>query len=153
MKLSSALLLSPFLHTTVAQNEFGALPHISDIIEAAYPTWCINASETRITGVDKCKDGTPNGKWSPLYFTKKYSGADPKYGGYPSNIDINYAFEFAAPYYGQACAGSPHHCSEDFDGSTTSCKACLKLTTGTDDRGPYGPGHVPPHISLVAVVK
>ena len=151
MKLSPALLLSPLVHTTIAQ-QFGQLPHISDLIEDAYPTWCIDADENRITDVATCVDGTTNGNWSPLYFTKQHSGADPALGGYPSNIDINYAYEFAAPYYGQACAGSPHHCSEDFDGSAESCKICPKLTT-TDDHGPYGPGHLPPHIALAATVR
>jgi len=128
------------------------LPPIADLIERAYPTWCINDNEERIRGTETCEDGSPNGRFSPLYFTKQHSGGDPALGGYPTNIDINYAFEFAAPYLGQACAGSPHMCPEDFDGSTTNCKKCPKLKT-ENDNGPYGPGHVPPHISLAAASR
>jgi len=135
-----------------SEKQYGDLPDISDLIETAYPTWCIDESETRITDVDTCADGTPNGRFTPLYFTKQHSGGNPDLGGYPTNIDINYAFEYAAPYYGQACAGSPHQCSEDFDGSKDNCHACPKIETKTDD-GPYGPGHVPPHSSLDVVTK
>jgi len=122
------------------------LPNISGLIEDAFPTWCIDEDENRVD----CSDGGRNGRFSPLYFTKRYSGADPVKGGYPTNIDIQYAFEFAAPYFGQACAGSPHICREDFDGTKENCKKCPKVKTDTDN-GPYGPGHVPPHISLAAV--
>ncbi len=126
------------------------LPPIADLIERAYPTWCIDESENRVYDIPVCDDGTPNGRWSPLYFTKQHSGADPALGGYPSNIDIVYPFEFAAPFLGQACAGSPHMCGEDFDGTSINCKKCPKVKT-MDDNGPYGPGHVPPHISLAAL--
>jgi len=136
--------------TMVASAE--TLPPIKDLIELAFPTWCIDENEVRLPDLDVCADGTPNGLFSPLYFTKQYSGADPALGGYPTNIDIHYAFEFAAPYFGQACAGSPHMCPENFDGSATNCKQCPKLKT-EDDNGPYGPGHVPPHISLAAASK
>jgi len=150
--LSLPLLLGLVVDMGSAQNQFGVLEPIEDLIEKAYPTWCIDDDEKRITDVDTCSDDTPNGRFSPLYFTKKYSGGDPALGGYPTNIDINYAFEFAAPFFGQACAGSPHHCTESFDGSTENCKKCPKI--GTDnDNGPYGPGHVPPHIALAATVK
>lgn len=135
--------------TPVKVNE---LPFIGDLIERAYPTWCIDENENRLYDVETCDDGTPNGRFSPLYFTKQYSGGDPALGGYPTNIDINYAFEFAAPFLGQACAGSPHMCSEDFDGSAFNCKKCPKLITDNDN-GPYGPGHIPPHISLAAVSR
>jgi hypothetical protein len=137
---------------SVCEKKTNVLPPISDLIERAYPTWCIDENENQLTDVQTCADGTPNGRFSPLYFTKQYSGADPALGGYLTNIDINYAFEFAAPYFGQACAGSPHMCPEDFNGSTTNCKKCPKLKTTTDN-GPYGPGHVPPHISLAAVSR
>jgi hypothetical protein len=134
----------------VDEDSLPVLPYIGDLIEKAYPTWCIDEDENRLTDVETCEDGSPNGRFSPLYFTKQHSGADPELGGYPTNIDINYAFEFAAPYMGQACAGSPHMCSDVFDGSSINCKKCPKLNT-MDDNGPYGPGHVPPHISLAAV--
>lgn len=129
-----------------------ALPPISDLIERAYPTWCIDESETRLTDLETCADGTPNGKFTPIYLTKQHSGGDPALGGYPTNIDIQYAFEYAAPYMGQACAGSPHMCDEVFDGSTTNCKQCPKLKTD-DDSGPYGPGHTPPHIAYAATKR
>jgi len=128
------------------------LPSIVDLIELAYPTWCIDADENRITDVDTCDDGSPNGKWNPIYLTKQYSGADPSLGGYPTPLDVHYAFEYASPYLGQPCAGSPHHCPEDFDGSSKNCKQCPSLST-SEDNGPYGPGHVPPHISLAAITK
>lgn len=124
----------------------------SKLIETAFPTWCINADEERLTNVDKCTDGTPNGRWSPLYFTKRHSGEDPALGGYPTNFDTRYPFEGGSGFFGQAGAGSPHHCAEDFDGSLISSKKCPKIVTDSDD-GFYGAGHVPPHISLAAVTK
>ena len=152
MLVSKAATLALLSSTIFSQGSGADLPEISDLIERAYPTWCIDEHETRLTDVDTCADGTPNGRFTPLYFTKQHSGGDPKLGGYPTNIDINYAFEYAAPYLGQACAGSPHHCSDVFDGSKFSCKACPKKGT-TDDNGPYGPGHTPPHISYAAVKR
>jgi hypothetical protein len=133
-------------------QEFGALPPITDLIETAFPTWCVDASENRVADVDTCEDGSPNGRFSPLYLTAQYSGGDPALGGYPTNIDIHYAFEFAAPYLGQPCAGGSHHCSETFDGTTLDCSTCPKVTTFSDNEM-YGPGHVPPHISLAAATR
>lgn len=151
--LSLAVLFTPALGQVASINgDTNKLPPISDLIESAYPTWCIDEKENRIYDVATCSDGTPNGRFSPLYFTKQHSGADPALGGYPTNIDIHYAFEYAAPYLGQACAGSPHMCDENFDGSSANCKQCPKLKTD-DDNGPYGPGHVPPHISLAALSR
>jgi len=145
------------LHTTQGQldeepvtNGDAVLPPIGDLIERAYPTWCMDINENRLPDLETCEDGSPNGRWSPLYFNKQHSGADPALGGYPGNLDIAYPFEYAAPYMGQACAGSPHICNEEFDGSSINCKKCPKLTT-MDDSGPYGPGHVPPHIALAAL--
>lgn len=157
MRLPAILLLSgpiSLLPKNAASAELpDILPAFSELLELAYPTWCIDDDETRITNVDTCAaDSSPNGKWSPLYLTKQFSGADPSLGGYPTPLDIQYAFEYASPYLGQPCAGSPHHCPEDFDGSSKNCKECPTLTT-SDDNGPYGPGHVPPHISLAAVTK
>jgi len=142
------------LSATLASTATGVevFPPISDLIERAYPTWCIDGDEHRLEDAAICDDGTPNGRFTPLYFTKEHSGGDPALGGYPTNIDIHYAFEYAAPYLGQACAGSPHMCDEDFDGSKTNCKKCPKLNTQIDN-GPYGPGHVPPHIALAAVQR
>ena len=130
----------------------GELPYISDLIETAFPTWCIDEDEIRIDGVENCEDGTPNGRFTPLYFTKEYSGADPALGGYPTDIDIQYAFYYPAPFLGQACGGSPHHCSEDFDGANENCGQCPKVKT-ENDYGPNGPGHIPPHIALAAITK
>lgn len=156
MKFASALMMligviSPERRATAADLP-EVLPSISELIELAYPTWCIDANENRLYDVDRCADGSVNGKWNPIYLTKQYSGADPSLGGYPTPLDINYAFEYASPYLGQPCAGSPHHCPEDFDGSTKNCKQCPKVETRVDN-GPYGPGHVPPHITLAAVTK
>lgn len=148
LSIAYVFFLSGFPHVKATKM----LPDIGDLIELAYPTWCIDENEKRLTDLETCEDGTPNGKFTPLYFTKQHSGGDPKLGGYPTNIDIQYAFEYAAPYFGQACAGSPHHCSESFDGSTTNCKKCPKISSDKDS-GPYGPGHVPPHISLAAVTR
>lgn len=120
----------------------------SDLVERAFPTWCIDANEVRIA----CPAGTAEGRWSPLYFTKQHSGKDPALGGYPTNFDTRYPFEGGSAFFGQACAGSPHHCSFDFPGSLISCKKCPKITTLSDD-GPYGAGHVPPHIALAAVTR
>lgn len=146
MKLSSKIVLL-LASSTVGVRAARTLLPISEIIEKAFPTWCVNDKDERIDCV-----GKPNGKWSPLYFTKEHSGGDPALGGYPTNIDIQYAFEFAAPFFGQACAGSPHHCSETFDGSSINCKKCPKVKSDKDT-DPYGPGHVPPHISLAALKR
>ena len=77
---------------------------------------------------------------------------DPALGGYPTDIDIQYAFYYAAPFLGQACAGTPHHCTEDFDGGEENCGSCPKVKTD-DDSGPNGPGHIPPHIALAALTR
>ena len=46
------------------------LPPISELIERAYPTWCIDSNENRLTNVNTCADGSPNGRFTPLYFRK-----------------------------------------------------------------------------------
>jgi hypothetical protein len=129
------------------------LPPIGDLISDAFPTWCIDEDERRVVDIDTCKDGSINGKFTPLYFTKQFSGMDPALGGYPTDIDIQYAFYYAAPFLGQACAGTPHHCTEDFDGTTENCGSCPKVKTDDDDSGPNGPGHIPPHIALAALTR
>jgi len=150
-KTAITILLSTLVSTANATHLL-PFPDISDLIERAYPTWCIDSDENRLFDATTCDDGTPNGRFTPLYCSKQFSGGDPALGGYPTNIDINYAFEYAAPYLGQACAGSPHMCDEDFDGSSINCKQCPKLKT-SNDSGMYGPGHVPPHIALVALQR
>lgn len=65
MKLSAALLAlsSPF----VASQEFGDLPPSLDtadsqpswtaFVESAFPTWCIDENENRLTDIETCADG------------------------------------------------------------------------------------------------
>lgn len=53
------------------------LPLIGDLIESAFPTWCIDETEKRIFGTETCFDGTPNGVFSPRYFSKEFSGLTP----------------------------------------------------------------------------
>jgi hypothetical protein len=132
------------------------LPFIGDLISNAFPTWCIDEDERRVYDIDTCEDGgtrsSINGRFTPLYFSKQFSGMDPALGGYPTDIDIQYAFYYAAPFLGQACAGTPHHCTEDFDGGEENCGSCPKVKTD-DDSGPNGPGHIPPHIALAALTR
>ena len=76
------------------QGQFGPMPPSggdvagwSEVVEAAFPTWCIDENEKRVEGVATCTDGTTNGNWTPLYLTKQHGGKDPKFGGYPTDID------------------------------------------------------------------
>lgn len=126
----------------------GAQQAWADFVEAAFPTWCIDTSENRIP----CTDGTPDGRYAPLYLTKQYSGQNPELGGYPTDIDTRYPFYFASGFFGQSGAGGPHHCSFDFDNANTNPKTCTKIVTD-DDTGPNGAGHVPPHIGLASLVR
>lgn len=157
-----SLLLLPVAAVTGQQHSREAsifpdqLPFIGDLISNAFPTWCIDEDERRIYDIEICdEDGTGssiNGRFTPLYFTKQFSGMDPDLGGYPTDIDIQYAFYYGAPFLGQACAGTPHHCTEDFDGGEVNCGSCPKVKT-EDDSGPNGPGHIPPHIALAALTR
>ena len=100
LALSTPLLFGSLLPATTrgsAADLPDTLPSLSNLIELAFPTWCIDADENRITDVDTCADGSPNGKWNPIYLTKQYSGADPALGGYPTPLDVHYAFEYASP--------------------------------------------------------
>jgi len=121
-------------------------------VEAAFPTWCIDENETRQTEKETCDDGTINGRYDPLYLTKWHSGEDPSLGGYPTNLDTRYPFEFASGFFGQSGAGSPHHCPFDFDNANANPKTCPKVIVD-NDIGPDGPGHIPPHISLAALTR
>lgn len=127
------------------------LPPIGDLISDAFPTWCIDEDERRIFDIDTCDDGSINGRFTPLYFSKQFNGMDPDLGGYPTDIDIQYEFYYAAPFLGQPCAGTSHHCPEDFD-DENNCGSCPKVKTDNDS-GPNGPGHIPPHIALAALTR
>jgi len=160
MKLSAAFLALSF--PIVASQEFGDLPPNLDtadsqpswtaFVAAVFPTWCIDENENRLTDIETCADGTPNGRWDPLYLTKWHGGSDPALGGYPTDVDTRYPFYYASAFMGQACAGGNAHCSFDFDGTTHGCQECGKIVTDNDD-GPNGPGHVPPHIGLAALTR
>lgn len=137
-------------------GQFGPLPPTSsswaEVVEAAFPTWCIDAAENRLYDTGTCADGTPNGRWTPLYLTKQHGGKDPSLGGYPTDIDTRYPFYFGSAFFGQACAGGNAHCPFDFPGDVVNCASCGKIVTDNDD-GPNGPGHVPPHIGLAAITR
>jgi len=126
----------------------------ASIVEAVFPTWCIDEDENRLdtTPGQLCEDGTTNGRWDPLYLTKWRSGENPALGGYPTDIDTRYPFYYGSGFFGQACAGGNSHCSFDFDGGNYNCAKCGKIKTDNDD-GPNGPGHVPPHIGLAALTR
>jgi len=133
---------------------FTEIPSDDILINRAFPTWCITELEERIPCTDPSK-GETNGQenprlFNPIYLTKKFSGAAPALGGWPTNTDIQYVYEFAAPFLGQPGGGSSDQCPEDFPGSIENFKQCGKLNT-ENDSGPYGPGHVPPHIALFVI--
>jgi hypothetical protein len=125
----------------------------ADIVEAVFPTWCVDAEENRLDDAGEfCDDGTTNGRWDPIYLTKWHSGEDPALGGYPTDIDTRYPFYYGSGFFGQACAGGNSHCSFDFDGGKYNCAKCGKIVTYNDE-GRNGPGHVPPHIGLAALTR
>lgn len=116
------------------------LPDLRTLLHAAFPVWNIDENGTRIEG---------GGQWNPLYYTKKYDGLDPKFGGYPTDFDVGYPFYYPAPFFGQPGAGTPHHCLIDapYD---IKIQTCPQVVTSSDN-GPNGPGHIPPPITLAAV--
>jgi len=129
------------------------------INDLAFPNWCLKGgdgadAEDRVSCNDAAKgeaNGTINRRlFNPIYLTKKYSGAAQIMGGHPTNTDIQYVYEFAGPFLGQAGGGTADQCPQDFDGTRNNFKQCGKLNTINDD-GPYGPGHVPPHIAVAAI--
>lgn len=61
-------------------------------------------------------------------------------------------FYAGSAFFGQACAGGNAHCPYDFPSDKINCATCGKIKTDNDD-GPNGPGHVPPHIGLAALVR
>jgi len=163
MKLFSAsfVLATSGVASVFAKAPFGELPPDlgsgsesawAKLVEATFPTWCIDGDENRLTTGATCDDGTANGRYPPLYLTKWHGGDDPALGGYPTDVDTRYPFYFASGFFGQACAGGNAHCSFDFDGGKNNCAKCGKIVTD-NDQGPNGPGHVPPHIGLAALTR
>mmetsp|Transcript_21210 Transcript_21210/g.24414 ORF Transcript_21210/g.24414 Transcript_21210/m.24414 type:complete len:380 (+) Transcript_21210:72-1211(+) len=122
------------------------LPEINSLMNVAFPMWEVDESgnrlETKPCTVESCE-------WNPFYVTKRYDGLHPDYGGHPTDTDVKYAFYFGSAFGGQPYQGSPHHCPRCAEDSIKA-KDCLKIET-TTDKGPYGPGHTPPHISLAAL--
>jgi len=98
--------------------------------------------ETKLCSADSCE-------WNPFYVTKRYDGLHPDYGGHPTDIDVGYPFFGGSPFGGQPYYGTPHHCGR-CDSDSVKAKDCPKIET-TNDVGPNGPGHVPPHISLASL--
>lgn len=117
------------------------LPDIIDIIGLAFPTYEVDENGTKVEGSD--------GRWNPLYYTKRWNGLDHPLA-YPSPIDTHYVFEKAAPFLGQPGAGSPHHCPEDSP-ADQKVQECPKVTTTSDDDGIFGAGHIPPWIPLRSI--
>lgn len=161
MKLSFAFFAMATGAASQNTAEFGELPPgLSDgseaawakFVEGAFPTWCVDENENRLSDLTTCADGSTNGRYDPFYLTKWHGGEDPALGGYPTDVDTRYPFYFASGFFGQACAGGNGHCSFDFDGSKNNCAKCGKIVTDSDD-GPNGPGHVPPHIGLAALTR
>jgi len=122
------------------------LPEIGSLMDKAFPMWEVddkgNRNETKPCSVKSCE-------WNPFYVTKRYDGLHPDYGGHPTDFDVKYHFFGASPFGGQPYSGTPHHCKMcDLD--DVKAGTCPKLDT-LDDKGPYGPGHVPPHIALASL--
>ena len=124
----------------------GALPEIGSLMDVAFPMWEVDDSGNRVE-TKPCTVGSC--EWNPFYVTKRYDGLHPDFGGHPTDIDVNYAFFGASPFGGQPYSGTPHHCAA-CDGDDIMIKDCPKIETLTD-KGPSGPGHVPPHISLASL--
>jgi len=122
------------------------LPEIGSLMDEAFPMWKVDANgnrkETKPCTVDSCE-------WNPFYVTKRYSGLHPDFGGHPTDIDVGYPFFGGSPFGGQPYSGTPHHCKK-CDPDNIKVKDCPKIAT-LSDKGPYGPGHVPPHISLASL--
>jgi hypothetical protein len=122
------------------------VPEIGSLIDKAFPMWEVDEDGNRVEdkpcNIDSCE-------WNPFYITKRYDGLDPKFGGHPTDLDVNYAFFGPSPFGGQPYPGTPHHCKLEA-GDDIKAGDCPKLETLTD-KGPFGPGHVPPHIALAAL--
>mmetsp|Transcript_4773 Transcript_4773/g.8859 ORF Transcript_4773/g.8859 Transcript_4773/m.8859 type:complete len:438 (-) Transcript_4773:344-1657(-) len=165
----------------IGSDDFGE-PDWMAIIERAFPPWEIDGPcgslvsvggevdvpmPSRIDGdgnpIDDQDDTTSKvsrqagGKWNPCYYTKRFAGLDPSFGGYPTPIDTRYPYEYAAPFFGQPGDGSTHHCPI---GSPPDINIadCPKVNTPCPDGkndcvviGEYGIGHIPPFVALAAV--
>jgi hypothetical protein len=125
-----------------AALECTPLPDIQTLIDTAFPPWDIDANENRIAG--------SGGKWNPIYLTKRWNGLDSSKGGYPTEVDTRYPFYFAAAFMGQPGGGGNRHCPKDAPDDHPIHK-CPKVETISDHDAQYGPGHIPPHISLSSV--
>ena len=66
----AALYIAYFAVASREAKALDPLLPIAELIERAYPTWCIDSNENRLTNVDTCADGSPNGRFTPLYFRK-----------------------------------------------------------------------------------
>jgi hypothetical protein len=146
-------------------DDFGE-PDWAAIIEIAFPSWELppdgcprldGVGGELVAGFDTFP--TPEeGKFNPCYYTKAFAGLDPMNGGYPTPIDTQYPYEFAAPFFKQPGDGSTHHCPIDSpaDIKIQTCpKAAPKCegdkkdcNTITDE---LGIGHVPPFVPLAAI--
>mmetsp|Transcript_51034 Transcript_51034/g.56993 ORF Transcript_51034/g.56993 Transcript_51034/m.56993 type:complete len:202 (-) Transcript_51034:112-717(-) len=110
---------------------FGRPDDATLINNLAFPNWCLKGgtgsdAEERVSCNDAAK-GEANGQinpklFTPIYLTFKNSGGAPELGGYPTNTDIQYVYEFAAPFLGQAGGGTSDQCPEDFDGQRENVK-------------------------------
>jgi hypothetical protein len=137
-------------------------PAWETIMEQAFPVWEVPGSGCPkfdsiggdlVAGSEEFP--TPEDKkFNSCYYTKAYSGLDPKKGGYPTPMDTFYAYEFAAPFFKQPGDGTSHHCSSD----TVNIAECPKIaeSCGGDCvtiTNEYGIGHIPPFVPLAAVQK
>jgi hypothetical protein len=122
------------------------LPEIFGLIDEVFNFWKVDEAGARV----EVKPCTPDScEWNPYYLTKRYDGLHPDLGGHPTDIDVKYAFYYAAPFLGQNFPGSPLHCKSMAPADTTPAD-CPKIET-LDDNGPNGPGFIPPHIGLAAL--
>jgi len=125
----------------------GHLPEINDLMNSAFPMWEVDTEGRRM----EVKSCTVNScEWNPFYVTKRYDGLHPDLGGHPTDNDVSYAFYGSSPFAGQPYSGTPHHCNINDTDDVKLKEGCPKIKTKTD-KGPDGPGHVPPHISLASL--
>jgi hypothetical protein len=68
LSLKVALLVAAMSDAPRAYAQVCELPDIVDIIGLAFPTFEVDTDGTKIEG--------SAGRWTPLYFTKRYNGLD-----------------------------------------------------------------------------